>query len=276
MWLNALFDWLHVPVFGLIAVAVYVITPQSWQHWRRFAAAFLAAVLMGILTEAIQIPMQRDAAWEDVVADGIGAAAFLLVVFAIGRGLLGASLAVLAAICLVAYSAQSLFSATLAIYHREAQFPTLFSGDIGLERPFVAERNVELTTHITPPPVRTYFRVEVTEKGEPTLEFHDFKRDWSNYRALHLEIEVEGDTGLDLTIRVHDRLHQQRGQMNGDRFSQPLALQPGVNQIAIPIEAIRNAPAGRTIDASRIAAIIIYGRDVEPGRVFRLYEVWLD
>jgi VanZ family protein len=275
-WLRALFDWLHVPVFGLIAVALYVMTPRSWPSWQRFAGAFLGAVFLGVATEAIQIPMQRDASWEDIASDSIGAFSFLLLVFACGRRFLSASLAAVAALCFLTLSARPLIAATQAIYYRTVQFPVLFGGDINRERRFLHDRNVRLATRSTSAPVRSYLRIEATGNGGPGIEFRDLEKDWSKYRNLELDFELEGDTGLDLTIRVHDRLHRRGDQPHEDRFSQLMKLRPGVNTVSIPLEDIRNAPAGRTMDMSDIEAIIIYGRDIEPGRVVRLYEIRLD
>ena len=34
-WLLALFEWLHVPVFGLISLALLVLMPTSWRSWSR-------------------------------------------------------------------------------------------------------------------------------------------------------------------------------------------------------------------------------------------------
>jgi len=63
IWLRALFEWLHVPVFGLISLAILSLTPTSWRRSQRFGLAFLGSIMLGVLTEAAQIPMQRDAAW---------------------------------------------------------------------------------------------------------------------------------------------------------------------------------------------------------------------
>lgn len=276
LWLRALFDWLHVPVFGLIAVALYVMTPRRWASWQRYAGAFLGAVFLGVVTEAIQIPMRRDASWEDIAADSIGAFSFLLLVFAAGRKFLGASLAAVAALCFLTLSARPLIAATQAIYYRTVQFPVLFGGDIDRERPFLHERNVRLATHSASSPGRSYLRIEVTGNGGPGIEFRDIEKDWSKYRNLELDFELEGHNGLELTIRVHDRLHRRGDQPHDDRFSQRMKLRPGANKITIPLEDIRNAPAGRTMDMSDIEAMIIYGRDIEPGRVIRLYDIRLD
>ena len=77
IWLRSLFEWLHVPVFGLISLAILSLTPTSWRRSQRFGLALLGSVMLGVLTEAAQIPMQRDASWEDLIADATGAAGFL-------------------------------------------------------------------------------------------------------------------------------------------------------------------------------------------------------
>jgi VanZ family protein len=74
VWLRELFEWLHVPVFGLVSLAILSMTPTSWRRSQRFGLALLGSIILGVLTEVVQIPMQRDASWEDLISDTAGAA----------------------------------------------------------------------------------------------------------------------------------------------------------------------------------------------------------
>lgn len=84
LWLHTLFEWLHVPIFGLISLALLALMRKSWPTSQAFGMALLGAVLLGVLSEAIQIPMRRDASWEDIISNGAGAAGFLLAAYAVG------------------------------------------------------------------------------------------------------------------------------------------------------------------------------------------------
>ena len=52
LWLDTLFEWLHVPVFGLISLALLALMRKARQTWQRFALAFVGAVVLGVLSEA--------------------------------------------------------------------------------------------------------------------------------------------------------------------------------------------------------------------------------
>ena len=79
LWLRALYDSLHVPVFGVIAVSILLLTPLHWSRQKRlFVVLGTVAVLSG-LSEIAQIPTARDASFSDLIADWLGAAGFLAI-----------------------------------------------------------------------------------------------------------------------------------------------------------------------------------------------------
>ena len=94
-------------------------------------------------------------------------------------------------------------------------------------------------------------------------------RDWSDYKVLSLEFFLPDGTGLDLTCRINDAEHLDRGQEYADRFNLSLHLQPGWNYIDIPLEEVRQAPRGRDLDLSAIAGFGFFTVNLqEPRRLF--------
>ena len=276
LWLHTLFEWLHVPVFGLISLALLALLPTSWRPWQRFGLALLAAIVLGMLTEAIQIPMRRDASWEDIFADGTGAAVFLLGAFALGRKPVVAIPIVIAALSILIGSAQPVIAVTQAIAHRNSQFPLIFGGDINSEAKFVLGIDVRMTTHREQSPGRLYTRIEFVEGRRPRIEIRDLVADWSNYSVLVLDLEVEGEKDMELTLRIHDKLHRRGEQPHDDRFNQRFFLHAGHNTLSIPLADIKASPRGRLMDMFDIDALIIFSREAGAGQVIRLYEIRLD
>ena len=94
-------------------------------------------------------------------------------------------------------------------------------------------------------------------------------RDWSGYRELSMDLFLPDETGLDLTCRIHDAEHLDRGQEYADRFNLSLHLQPGWNHIDIPLEKVRQAPRDRDLDLSAIAGFGLFTTNLrEPRRLF--------
>ncbi len=276
LWLETLFEWLHVPVFGVIALACLALLPKSWPDWRRFGFAFSVALLLGVLTEAIQIPMQRDASWEDIFADGTGAAVFLLGAFSLGRKHPLAVLSSLVALGLLTASAWPVIEVTRAIVHRNAQFPIIFGGDIESETAFVSGRNVRMETQWDAALGRMYTRLEMASGESLGVEVRDLVANWSGYSVLELDLELEGEHDLPITLRIHDRFHRRGSQPHNDRFNRRFQLQPGRQILRIPLDDIEAAPRGRAMDMTDIEALIIFSGEVSDQRAIRLYEIRLN
>lgn len=273
VWLRELFEWLHVPVFGLISLAILSMTPTSWRSRQRFGIAFMGSVTLGVLTEAVQIPMQRDASWQDLIADAAGAAGFLLLAYALGRKQIVGVVSAISATAILLWSASPLIAVTQALVHRNSQFPVIFNGDIDSEKAFVSGLNVQMKTLESETNGELYTQVQVTREKGARIEIRDLVPDWRSYSNLNLRIEVLGDLDLTLTVRIHDTLHRRGDQPHNDRFNQRLTLSPGMNSLTIPLRNIRSAPHGRSMDMSKIEALILYSEKSDAARSFNLFEI---
>lgn len=276
LWLRTLFEWLHVPIFGLISLALLALMPKSWSTSQAFGLALLGAVLLGVLSEAIQIPMRRDASWEDIIANGLGAAGFLLVAYAVGRKPVVATMSVFGALAVLIGSASPVISVTNAIVHRNSQFPVIYNGDIESERTFVSARNVYMETRWTQSLTRPYTRVESLSGHGFRIEIRNLMADWSDYANLNLDMDVVGEPDMEFTVRIHDKLHRRDDQPHSDRFNQRFTLRQGRNNLSIPLQDVRDAPHGRSMDLTDIEALVIFSNEDYAGRVFKLYEIRLN
>lgn len=275
IWLRELFEWLHVPVFGLVSLAILSMTPRSWPDSQRFGLALIGAVILGVLTEAIQIPMQRDAAWEDLIADAAGAAGFLAIAYALDRKGIKGVVAAISATAILLWSASPLIAVTQALLHRNSQFPILFNGDIDSETPFVSGRNIQMITRKSETSGETYTEVQVIRDKGPRIEMRNLVPDWTSYSYLNFRIAVIGDLDLTLTVRIHDALHRRGDQPKNDRFNKKLSLSPGMNSLTIPLRDIQSAPRGRSMDMTKIEALILYSEKSDAARIFNLFEIHL-
>jgi VanZ family protein len=273
VWLREVFEWLHVPVFGLVSLAILSMTPTSWRRSQRFGLALLGSIILGVLTEVVQIPMQRDASWEDLISDTAGAAGFLLFAYAIDRKPIVGVVSAIFATAILLWSATPLITVTQALVHRNSQFPVIFNGDIDAEQAFVSGRNIQMKTQQPVTGDGPYTKIQVFRDTGMRIEIRDLVPDWSSYSNLNLRIEVLGDLDLNLTVRIHDTLHRRGDQPHNDRFNQKLTLSPGMNSLTIPLQDVRSAPHGRSMDMTKIEALILFSGKSDAARSFNLFEI---
>ncbi len=60
LWLRTLYDSLHVPIFGIIAVCILFVTPANWGSRSRLVATMGAVIVLSLFSESVQIPANRD------------------------------------------------------------------------------------------------------------------------------------------------------------------------------------------------------------------------
>jgi hypothetical protein len=74
--------------------------------------------------------------------------------------------------------------------------------------------------------------------------------------TLVLDLRNPGDLDLPLAVRVHDRAHSHQFR---DRFNREFTLRAHESlELAIPIAEIEHAPAGRLMNLSQIAGVIVF------------------
>lgn len=276
VWFQTLFDWMHVPIFGLVSLFLLALMPSAWTDWQRGSAAFIGSLLLGAIIEGVQIPLQRSASLGDIISDGTGAASFLLAAIGIRKRPLWTGVSLITAIALLVWSAMPLIATSQAIARRNMQFPVLISGDIDSESMFYSGINVRTATKWSRSMGKLYTRVEFVSGAAPRLEFRDLVADWSNYSTLSVDLEVEGTEEIRFTIRIHDIAHRSGNQPHNDRYNQHYTVNPGYSTLTIPLRDIKAAPAKRSMNLSEIDGLIIFSTAENTIRAFNLYEVRLD
>jgi VanZ family protein len=257
----------HPVVFG--AIALLFLTLNRHETPRLFGsyfAAFALTVLCGAGTEVAQAFVARDPSLLDVLRDALGAgtalAGFATLVpgaDARGRGawrVMGALFAFVGFAIMVAP-----ISTSLAAYaHRDLHYPVLLEACSPLDRYFLsgggANVKVVPSPGSTTSPCGSALRVEFGAPAYAGISIDEPYPDWRTARTLVLDLRNPGESDLSLVLRVHDRRHNHQFQ---DRFNREFTLRARERlELAIPIAEIEHAPAGRPMDLSQIAGIIVF------------------
>ena len=264
----------HTPLFFLLTLGLLF----AFRDDRRFAGAWLYAfagivgVTTGFLSEVIQMPLARDASWEDVAADAVGVIlALALYAFFERRSALRhwhRIVALLVACACVAIFVAPIVRMARAYVHRNGQFPVLadFHSRIELYWTLSIGVNREILDDA--------LDVQLIAPSFPGVSFHEPVPDWRGYKFLVIDVENPDAVPLNLGVRVHDRLHKHAYR---DRFNRHIEIAPRERRtLKIPLDDIRNAPRGRLMDMAQISDVTLFRAGPAGSRELRVYSMRLE
>jgi len=302
MWSKVLQDSGHGPVFLVIGSALALMQkPRNGAGMRSFAIllrAFAIAVAIGVATELLQhFEPGRTVSAMDALHDAAGAALGLALLAvaerrrpapgvaptspASGRGegqVRALALAIaMAALTILAW--QPLHAAR-AYAARAAAFPTLADGEMPSgDDFFFAGRRARLQRAPLPPrwaragdPASLH--LSFGRGLEPAFDLFEPSPDWRGYSTLAIDLTNPGPDPLKLMLRIHDSQHDWSYQ---DRFNAPVVLPAAVRTtVRISLAAVESAPAGRRMDLSRIANLMLFASGPAAGTEFYVSRIWLE
>jgi VanZ family protein len=266
----------HVPLFFLVTLSVFFVLRDDprFAGARLYLIAGLAGIGTGFLSEVIQRPLRRDASWEDVMADALGAICALAVYALFDRRsalkrwhrvvMLG-----VAVTCVAIYVAP-IVAMTRAYLHRNAQFPVLadFHSRIELYWTMSIGVNREIVDDV--------MDVKFIADGFPGISFHEPVPDWNGYKTLVIDVENPAPEPLDLGVRVHDRQHRRHQGFN-DRFNRHFDLAAGERRtLRISVDDILHGPRTRLMDMQQISDITLFRGEKAVSRELRIHAMRLE
>lgn len=270
----------HAPVFGALAVVWLLLLRRlaAMAAWQSYIAAFLLAVAFGGFIELIQPAFGRGAEMADLRNDALGAIAGLALFATIKSGRIWPAAIALLALAPVTWP---IVEASIAYASRASEFPTLLGNNSAADRYFIQTRGVEIGTATLPQPWSRRgdppsLKVRIIGGNWPGVSHDEPQPDWRGYSRLMLDMTNPDTRPLTLTLRVHDRDHDNRID---DRFNQIVELAGAQRRtVIIPLDEISRMPAGRPLDLVRVAGLIIFS-SADPalvGRNYYITRVWLD
>lgn len=273
----------HTVVFTSITILILMLLREtSFFFWRNSFKYYIAAgtisLLIAILTELIQLFTARDSSLIDFARDltgivvGLGLYATLdsrlqthrwMSIKKLKAGIL------LLTVFLFTASMWPLASLSAAYLQHDAKFPTVADLSAKWTQPFLRLHNAVISTDVNnDAQVETENRLtRVTFKrgSYPGFSIIETTSDWSAYSTFILTIYSKQNQPFELVLRVHDAQHN---YSYTDRFNTALTVNKGINYFRIPLEAIKNAPAGRKMDMKKIQEFTLFSAQPAEGLFF--------
>lgn len=291
-WIGTLHNSAHAPIFGCVSLLTLFIVrghPRfaSVGLAGQYALAVAAALVLGILTELLQIPVGRDATVEDAVHDVIGAVALLGIFAAFDSrvrasahsGVVRVAAASIGVVAL-AVAVAPVTRAAIKYQYRDERFPVLADFTEQYDRYFILQQSAKfspakLPTPWASKPAEEALHVELLDGPSPGLDFIEPRPDWSGYATLAVDLTNPTPLPLQFVLRVHDATHNYQST---DRFNRRFELAPRTRQIIrIPLQDVAAGPSTRKLDLRNVAEMIIFRADDSP-RANELYfsRAWLE
>jgi VanZ family protein len=274
----------HVPLFGILALAILSLSRQLFHPLAttrefHYLIALVGTIVIGAVTELVQIFADRDADLYDLLRDTIGAVGFLGLYLSFDRhalamrykwGNIGRRVVQAGSLALLAVAFVPLIMWTTAYVYRAQAFPQILSFDSYWGNRFLILQDAELA--ITAPP-QGWPILASSDVGSLTLRPAEYPGlmiqepfpDWTGFEFLSFAIYSEMPTLIELVLRINDQHHNDAYE---DRFNYRLTVVPGFNDFLIPLDKIRTAPADREMDMRRIAALALFA--VRPQKTYTI------
>jgi VanZ family protein len=264
----------HLPVFFLVTVGLLIVLRSDFhfEGARLYALAGLIGAGLGFLSEVIQQPLARDASWEDVFSDTVGAMCGLAVYALFDRrSRIPRStwlVALLVALGCIAFYLTPLVRMAAAYVHRNGQFPVLADYRSPAELAWIVGDGINRSIE------RDALEVEFVRKRYPYVSLHEPVPDWSAFKTLLIDVENPDTVGLGVTVRVHDFGHSSE---YGDRFNRHYELAAGERRtLRIILGELEHAPKGRLMNMRHISDIRLFRDTPDGARRLRIYSLRLE
>ena len=255
----AWWDFLHVPAFGVISVAML------WFCRTRRVTTMVVLVALVPVLEALQRYTGRDVSGFDVLLGWAGVAIGVMGCLC-GRMRAGWVLLLPLTVVLVAVLWHPVRTTMDRVRVREA-FPVL----AGFDARWVPSRWQVTDCAIEVAPSGWSARV-ITDGGYPGLFLADLVADWQHAEGLLVDLDVES---LDRTATMWIRVDDRNDAPYHDRFQEAFAMGEGHHRITIPRSRFGVTTGGRVMDLTRVQTAGIFFTGIKSGAVVRLHRIEL-
>lgn len=265
------YGFAHIFFFALVARCLAKL-PALIQKpfWFQFVSIMILVFAAGGIIELIQPCFGRSSSWRDVGFDLVGG--FLGLMFlAPSRHDISRWIIASGRLTAISFAGLLLFGPAITIWNMNQanrQFPILGDFENRLEtRRWSSgnmDRNIARHGHAS-------LRVALNtgKKYSGTTMLRDFGN-WTEYSFFAFSIHNPDHAPLSLTVSIRDHEHFRRGGKYEDRFNQAFPIEPGWNDIRIPIQNIENAPSERSLELNNLSEVVFFTVDLPKPRVINL------
>lgn len=263
---KSLWETGHFALFaGLVFTFIHIPKIRQLRFIQLVIGTAVFSLVVGLLTETLQLFIGRSFAIEDILKDFIGGYAGLFLtqisrikpfkvnlVFSLGF------------IGLTALATHTLIIASINEWYIHRDFPTIanFENAFEVDRWSSRRASISLSTEITRQG-KYSLKLNYPAVRTPRVFIKQFIKDWRAYRNLVFSIYNETEKPIFITLKVYDKAHRNSGYKYTDRYNLKTELKPGWNDYSLPLKQIKQAPGTREMDMQEIESFGIWIPDLK-------------
>ena len=282
LWWREALNSSHTIAFGFISFAISYRLSISKQFSNKiimYVVVFVMAMALGFIVEAVQSLTSRDADLSDILRNMVGILAGLCFASVVHeKNMLRKRAIVLRLLigsCLLLIGLYPLIQLSWHYMERAKAFPLITDFDAQWSSSFIRFNNAEiLRGSETKQGKKTgLYLVRFNEGKYPGISVIEPEPDWSEYHNLHLTVFSGYEKSVDLGLRVHDKMHNQKHE---DRFVKKLQIEKGLNEIVIPLNEIKHKPLGRELDLMNVTGVILFSNKLKDSLQIEFSNIYLE
>jgi hypothetical protein len=269
----------HVILFFFIFLALYFLfSTRSYFSSRvvTYFSALLAGLAVGVVIEVLQMLFQRESSIEDLYKNFLGMMSGLgFIVLTQQKILRNRILAGLFSFSFFLLGIVPLLQISWDYLQREKALPFVTAFE---EKWFVRFFDLNHAVFLGEmAPVtndgKKLYRVRFDPGKYSSIDVIEPEEDWSVYRKLRFQVLSENASDINLVLKIYDEKHNQN---YNDRFNQGFIIQPGLNEITVNLNQVRNAPINRKLDLANISNVQLFLINVESSLFLELGNLLLE
>jgi len=256
----------HVALFLMLSYIILIfIRKYKLSYITQFLIIVAFSFIFGLFVEIIQLLIGRDFELQDLANDVSGAIIGYFVYYLLHAKIskLHNIIAAMSIVLLLMISLYSLANVLVDEVKMKNEFPVLsdFESPTQLSRWDVKKANLSLNKQHVQQGEYSLQAIFLPD-AFPDITLQHFPRDWSGYKNIKFSLYNKARDPIVIELKIYDEDHMKYGYQYTDRFNRELLLQPGWNNISIPLNEIFNSPEKRTMNLVRIKSFSLFFKDV--------------
>jgi hypothetical protein len=269
----------HVILFFFISLALYfVFSARSFfsSTVATYFVVLLTGLAIGVVIEISQTLFQREGSIEDLYKNFLGMMSGLgFIALTKQKVLRNKILAGLFSFSFFLLGFVPLLQISWDYLQREKAFPFVTAFE---EKWFV--RFFDLNHAVLLGDValvtkagKKLYRVRLDPGKYSGVDLIEPEANWSAYHKLRFQVFSDNASSINLVLKIYDEKHNQN---YNDRFNQSLIVRPGLNEIVVNLNQVRNAPINRKLDLANISNVQLFLINVESSLFLGLSDLLLE
>jgi VanZ family protein len=254
---------LHGPGFVVVALLILAAFRRHHRGPANYLQAGIAAMAIGVFSEAVQIPGPRDAQVADLIVDGVGIIGGLGIVALFDRDIVTMlrkrrrlMLAVISTVALTASVASTLWYG-YAIVEQSRAAPELLTFEHRWESAIFNKLN-DQRPRLRPTPPGWPGSGDAVGYAEESGRWGILIRlypypDWRNYSTLSFVAASDSDISHDVMLSIQDIRPNKKDSSN--RYSERFEVGPNPMRYEFSLEKVRGSAQAHPFDISRIESV---------------------